>query len=161
MKQFIERVGFMSHRPPAWTFDKFAVLMAVYGGFGGKESNEYMNGIFTSFGINVVASVELQISTRSEQEKTHNHEQTTNALNTLIARIQKGERNPPTMTQLILFNLYKSISQFAKDYFEADYQYYQDKTDYYYDVDIPPEMNMKAKQIVQQELQKLMNPSLR
>ena len=143
MKQFIERVGFMSHRPPAWTFDKFAVLMAVYGGFGGKESNEYMNGIFSSFGINVVASLASQLA------------------NTLIARIEKGERNPPTMTQLILFNLYKSISQFAKDYFEADYQYYQDKTDYHLDIDIHPEMNMKAKQIVQQELQKMMNPSLR
>ena len=161
MKQFIERVGFMSHRPPAWTFDKFAVLMAVYGGFGGKESNEYMNGILTSFGINVVASVELQISTRSEQEQTYNHELTMKALNTLITRIEKGERNPPTMTQLILFNLYKSISQFAKEYFEADYQYYQDKTDYHFDTDIHPEMNMKAKQIVQQALQKMTNPSSR
>ena len=26
MKQFIERIGYMSHRPPTWTHDKFALL---------------------------------------------------------------------------------------------------------------------------------------
>jgi multimeric flavodoxin WrbA len=161
MKQFIERLGFMSHRPPAWTHDKFAMVMAVYGGFGGKESNKYMNGIFTSFGMNVVASLELQIATKSEQEQKYNHEQMMNTFNTLIGRIKKGERNPPTMTQLILFNLYKSISEYAKEYFEADYQYYKDKTNYHYDTDINSDMNMKAKQIVQKEIQKMMDPSLR
>ncbi|MCW4052053.1 MAG: hypothetical protein NWE78_02440 [Candidatus Bathyarchaeota archaeon] len=141
--------------------DKYVMVMAVYSGFGGKKSNEYMNEIFASFFLNVVASLELQIATKSEQETRYNHEQTMNAFNTLIARIQKGERNPPTMTQLILFNLYKSISEYAKDYFEADYQYYKDKTNYHYDTDINPDMDMKAKQIVLKELQKMMDPSSR
>ena len=103
----------------------------------------------------------LQMSTKSEEEQKYNHEKTMNAFNTLIAKIKKGERNPPTMTQLFLFNFYKSISEYVKDYFEADYQYYKDKTNYHYDTDINPDMNMKAKQLVMEEIQKIMDPSLR
>ena len=36
-----------------------------------------------------------------------------------------------------------------------------DKTNYHYDTDINPDMNMKAKQIVQKEIQRMMDPSLR
>ena len=131
MKQFMERTGFMSHRPRL--FDKYGMVMAVCGGFGADEANEFMEGIFSTFGINMVSSVELQFSTKNEEEKKYNHEQTIKAFDTLIARIKKGERNAPTMTQLVMFNLFRSLSALYKEYFEADYQYYNDKTDFYYE----------------------------
>ena len=159
MKQFMERVSFITHRPRL--FDKYAMVMAICRGFGADKANEYMNDIFSSFGFNVVPSLELQFSTKNEEEKKYNHEKTIKAFNTLIARIEKGERNKPTMTQLVMFNLFKTISELNKEYFEADYQYYKDKTDFYYDTKLNFFKKTLAKRIVKKEIKKIMNPSLR
>ena len=65
------------------------------------------------------------------------------------------------MTQLVMFNLFKAISELNKEYFEADYQYYKDKTDFYYDTKLNFFKKMLAKRIVKKEIKKIMNPSLR
>lgn len=159
MKKFIDRLGYEAHRPRF--YDKYAMVMAICGGFGAKEANKYMNGIFTSFGFSVVSSLELQISTKSDEEKIYNHEKTVKAFNTFITRIKKGQRNAPTLRQIIMFNLFKSISELAKERFEADYQYYKDKTNFFYDRKLNFFKKMLAKRIVRNEIRKIMNPSLR
>jgi multimeric flavodoxin WrbA len=131
MKNFMERLGYEAHRPRF--YDKYAMVIAVCGMFGAKETNEYMNAIFTSFGFNVVSSLELQIATKSEKEKKYNHKQTMNAFDTFITKIKKGQRNIITMGQMVRFNLFKLISGYNKERFEADYQYYKDKTNIPYD----------------------------
>jgi hypothetical protein len=135
--------------------------MAVCGGFGADKANKYMNDIVSTFGFNVVSSLELQISTKSEEEKAYNHEKTMKAFDTFITAIKKGKRNTPTMTQLVMFHLFKSISELDKEYFEADYQYYKDKTDFYYDTKLNFFKKMLAKRIVRKEIKKILNPSLR
>jgi multimeric flavodoxin WrbA len=130
MKNFMERLSYEAHRPRF--YDKYAMVMAVCGMFGAKETNEYMNDIFTSFGFNVVSSLELQIAAKSEKETAYNHEKTKKAFDKFITRIEKGQRNNATMGQIVRFNLFKLISEFNKEYFEADYQYYKDKTDFPY-----------------------------
>ena len=75
MKTFIERTGFLGHRPRF--YDKYAMVMAVCSMFGAEETNKYMNGIFTSYGFDVVSSLELQVATKSEEEKRFNHEKWT------------------------------------------------------------------------------------
>ena len=60
-----------------------------------------------------------------------------------------------------MFNLFKSISEVAKEYFVADYQYYKDRTDFYYDTKLNPFKNMLAKRIARKEMGKIVNPSLR
>ena len=92
-----------------------------------------MSDIFTSFGFNVVSSLELQIATKSEKEKKYNHEQIMKAFDTFITRIQKGQRNAITMGQMVRFNLFKLISGYNKERFKEDYQYYKDKTNIPYD----------------------------
>ena len=101
------------------------------------------------------------MTTKSEEEKKYNQEKTTDAFNAFITRIQEGKRDKPTLTQIIMFNLLKSISELYKEHFQADYQYYKDKTDFYYDTKLNPFKNMLAKRIVRKELRKLLNPSLR
>jgi multimeric flavodoxin WrbA len=159
MKEFMGRIGYETHRPRL--YDKYAMVMAVCGGFGAKEANEYMSGIFATTGLNVVSSLELQVATKSEEEKKYNREKTNNAFNTLITRIKEGKRNKPTLTQIIMFNLLKSISELAKEHFQADYQYYKDKANFYYDIKLNPFKNMLVKRIVQKEIKKILNPSLR
>ena len=159
MKEFMGRLGYETHRPRF--FDKYAMVMAVCGGFGAKEANEYMSGIFATTGLNVVSSLELQVATKSEEEQKYNHEKANAAFNKFIASIEEGKRNKPTMTQLVMFNLLKSISELAKEYFQADYQYYKDKTDFYYDTKLNPFKNTLAKRIAKKEIKKMLNPSLR
>jgi len=131
MKNFISRTGYEGHRPRF--YDKYAMVMAVCAMFGAEEANKYMNDIFTSYGFNVVSSLELQVATKTEKENTYNHEKTTKAFNTFITRIKKGQRNTITMGQMVRFNLFKLISEYNKERFKADYQYYKDKTNIPYD----------------------------
>jgi len=154
MKHFIDRLGFMPHRPRL--FDKYAMVMAICGGFGADKANEYMHGIFSTFGINVVSSLELRIATKSEEEKIYTHEQTMKAFDTFIARIKKGQRNAPTMTQLVMFNIFKAISEWNKEAGKADYEFYKDKTEFFYDAKINPFKKMLAKRIAGKEIKKMM-----
>lgn len=154
MKKFMERLGFMSHRP--CFFGKYAMVMAVCGGFGAKEANKYMNGIFSTFGFDVVSSVELQIATKSEKEKTNTHEQTRKAFDKFITSIKEGKKNPPTLTQIIMFNIFKAISDWNKKKGIADYQFYKDKTDYFYDAKMPFFKKKLARWIAGKEIKKMM-----
>ena len=145
MKNFMERLGYEGHRPRF--YDKYAMVIAVCGMFGAKETNEFMEGIFTSFGFNVVSSLELQMATKTEKEKTYNHEKIIDAFNGFIARIESGQRKPPPLGQLIRFNIFKSISELNKERFVADYEYYKDKTGLPCDGKINPFKKFLAKRI--------------
>ena len=46
----------------------------------------------------------------------------------LIDGIKKGEEYSPDIGQLVRFNIFKMLSTAFKEHFEADYQYYKDKT---------------------------------
>ena len=135
MKRFIERVGYMSHRPRF--HDKYAMVMAVAGGFGTEEANQYMSDIFSSFGFNMVSDLELMIATKSEKENAYNRTKMTEAFDTLISRIRKGERNPPEIRQLVMYEIYKALSMKLPDYYKADHQYYTNQPDYPYEGRIP------------------------
>ena len=127
MKIFFERTGYEGHRPRF--YDKFAMTIAVCGMFGAKETNKFMSDIFTSYGFDVVSSLELQVATKTEKETLYNHKLITEAFNAFIDKIEKGERDPPPMGQLVRFNIFKLVSKHQKDYFKADYEYYKDKSD--------------------------------
>jgi multimeric flavodoxin WrbA len=126
MKNFMERLGYEAHRPRF--YDKYAMVISVCAMFGAKETNKYMYDIFTSFGFNVVSSLELQIATKSEKEKIYNHDLITKAFDTFVANINKGQKNKISLGQLVRFNLFKLISEHNKGRFKADYEYYKDKT---------------------------------
>jgi multimeric flavodoxin WrbA len=154
MKNFIERVGYISHRPIF--HDKFAMLMAVCGGFGADEANRYMDDIFSSFGFNIVSSVELRIGTKSEREKTYNRGLTTATFDTLISRIEKGERNSPSLRQLIMFEIFKLLAEKFPDTYQADYEYYKDKPEFPYDGKISFFKKVMAKRIAKSSVKEMM-----
>ena len=131
MKIFFERTGYEGHRPRF--YDKFAMTIAVCGMFGAEETNKYMSDILTSYGFDVVSSLELQIATKSEKETLYNHKLIVEAFDAFSDKVEKGERSRPPMGQLVRFNLFKLISEHQQDYFKADYLYYKDKTDFPYD----------------------------
>jgi hypothetical protein len=128
MKNFLERVGYEGHRPRF--YDKYAMVIAVCGMFGARETNGYMSGILTSFGFDVVSSLELQVATKTEKEKAYNHERTVEAFDAFITSISKGQRNTPTVGQIMRFYIFKTISQANKEHFVADYEFYKDMADF-------------------------------
>jgi len=147
MKSFFERIGYMSHRPRF--YDKFAMVLSVCKGFGTTPANQYMEDIANSFGFSVVSSLGLKFSTESEKEEIYNFKQMFDTFKIFIDKIEKGVRNPPTISNLVMFNLFKHISETYKDKFEADYAYYKDKTEYPYDGQINVFKKMLAKRYVQ------------
>jgi multimeric flavodoxin WrbA len=155
-KQFIDRLGYLGHRPRF--FDKYAMVMAIGGGFGADEANEYMSGIFSVFGFNVVSTLELYIASKEERESTYTREKTINAFDKLINGIKKGQEITPTpsLTQMIYFNIFKAVSEINKKEGIADYEYYKDKTDYYYDTKLNPFKKMLANRISGKEIKKMM-----
>lgn len=155
MKYFIGRLGFLGHRPRF--FNKYVMVMAIGSGFGADKANEHMNGIFSVFGFNVVSSLELYIATKSEQENAYNQEKTIEAFEKFISTIKSGQKPSPTMTQLIYFNIFKAISEWNKKAGKADYEYYKDKTDFFYEAKINPFKKMIAKRIAGKEIKKMMN----
>jgi multimeric flavodoxin WrbA len=129
MKNFFERVGYIDHRPRF--YGKYAMLMAVCAGFGADNANEYMEGMCSIFGFSIASSVVLKIASKSENEKAFTHKQTIEAFDRFIQTIKDTEGRLPSisLTQLIYYNVFRTLSQLQKDMYKADYKYYKDKTD--------------------------------
>jgi len=144
MKKFIERTGFFGHRPIF--FDKFAMVIGNCKGFGAKEVTKYMKGIFTSYGFNVVSTLELQISTKSEREQKYNKALSIKAFNIFLEKMKNKEKTTPSIMQVVMFNMLKYVSEVDKEYMSADYEYYKDKNNFYYKTKIPFFKEFIAKQ---------------
>ena len=152
MKKFMDKLGYIAHRP--YFFDKYALFIATCKGFGADLANEYMSGNIGQYGFNVVSSLDLYISTKSEAETQYNQEQIARAFEKLISAIRKGERSKLKFGQLVYFYIFKAISELNKKQGIADYEYYKDKADYYYDIKIPSYKMKFAKWIAGKEIKK-------
>ena len=151
LKNFIDRTGYLAHRPRF--FDKFAMSITTGAGYGLDEPNKYMSKMFTGFGFNVAPSLELQVLPKkimSEKRKAENQKKTIKAFDAFIDKINKNERDKPSKELVIVFNIFKTVSELCKDVYKADYEYYKDKTDYYYDAKISFYHKLVAKSVEKQ-----------
>lgn len=149
MKKFFDRLGYFGHRPRF--FDKFAMTMATGAGYGIDKSNKYMSSMLSSFGYNIAPSLELQTLPKklmSEKREAENQKKAFDAFDTFIARIKKGVRDKPEIGLVVVFNLFKAVSQAFPDVYRADHEYFKDKTNYYYDTKIPFYKQMVADKYV-------------
>ena len=152
MKKFVDKFGYIAHRP--YFFDKYALFIATCKGFGADMANEYMSSNIGQYGYNVVSTLDLYISTKSETETQYNTEQTFQAFEKLISEIRKGERYKPKFGDLVYFHIFKAISELNKKEGITDYEYYKNKTDYYYDLKIPFYKNRFAQWVAGKEIKK-------
>lgn len=137
MKNFFDRFGYYAHRPHF--FDKYAMSLVTCSGYGAEDTIRYMNKMLTVFGFNLVSPLELHIrpGKMPQKNKIRNYEKAIEAFGKLIARIEKGGREKATINMMVPFNIFKYVSQIDKETMSADYNYYKDKKDYYYDTKIP------------------------
>ncbi len=154
MKKFMDKLGYIAHRP--YFFDKYAMFIATCKGFGADLANDYMSSNIGQYGFNVVSSLDLYISTKSKAETQCNKEQTAHAFEKLISAIKKGERCKPKFGHLVYFHIFKAISELNKKEGIADYEYYKDKKEYYYDIKVPFYQMKFAKWIAGKEIKKMM-----
>ena len=152
MKKFIDKFGYIAHRP--YFFDKYAMSIATCKGFGADLANEYISSNLGQFGFNMISPLDIYVSTKSKAETQYNKEQTVKAFKKLISAIQKGERFKPQFGYLVYFHIMKAISELNKKEGVADYEYYKNKTNYYYDVKIPFYKMRFAKWIAGKEIKK-------
>ena len=59
------------------------------------------------------------------------------------------EKNKPSLKMLIPFNIFKYVSKLDKELMKADYEYYKDKGDYYYETKIPFYKRIIAKKLTE------------
>jgi multimeric flavodoxin WrbA len=137
MKIFFERLGFFAHRPVF--FDKYAMSLATCSGYGADEALKYMDKMLSVFGFTLAPSLELQIrpGKMPDNKKVQNHKKTIEACNRLFNKIEKGERAKPSINLMVPFAIFKYVSEIDKGTMKADYEYYKDKSDYYYDTKLP------------------------
>lgn len=154
MKKFVERTSYIAHRPIF--FGKYAMALTTCAGFGADLTCKYLNENFTQSGYNFVPSVELKVATKSEYETDFNRLKALNGYEKLINAIKSHEKFEPSLGQLVYFNIFKSISEWNKTKGWADYRFYKDKKDFYYDIKIPFVKNKIAKWIAGRETKKLM-----
>ena len=152
MKKFMDKLGYIAHRP--YFFDKYAMFVSTCKGFGADLANEYMSSNIGQYGFNVVSSLDLYVSTKSEAETKYNQDQMVQEFKKLISAIQSGERIKPKLGDLVYFHIFKAISELNKKEGIADYEYYKDKTGYYYDVEVPFYKKRFAKWIAGREIKK-------
>jgi multimeric flavodoxin WrbA len=152
MKNFIDRFGYLAHRPQF--FDKYAMSVTTVSGYGAEFAIQYMDKMTKVFGFEVVPPLDLTVrpGKQSEEAKQYNKNKTIEAFKVFISRIEKGERSKPTLNYLVPFHVFKLVSELEGDYMTADREYYKDKTNYYFDIKINPLKTMIAKRVARKEI---------
>ena len=137
MKNFFDRFGYLAHRPQF--FDKYAMSMVTCSGYGAESALAYMDKMLGIYGFNLAPSLELQVHPGKVQESTLaiNREKSIQAVEALIDKIETGKRDQPSIGLMVPFMIFKYVSKLDKDLMAADFGYYKDKRDYFYDVKIP------------------------
>jgi len=147
IKNFFDRFGYLAHRPQF--FDKYTMSMVTYSGYGAEEALKYMDKMLSTFGFNLVPSLELQFRPGKIPEKNTvlNMEKSKRAVKILMEKIERGEKNKPSLKKIVPFNIFKYVSKLDKELMKADYEYYKDKGDYYYEMKIPFAKKIIAKKL--------------
>jgi multimeric flavodoxin WrbA len=137
MKNFFDRFGFYGHRPNF--FDKYAMSLVTCSGYGAEDALKYMEKMLSVFGYNLVPPLELHFrpGKTPDKMKTANQEKAKKAFDKFIDRITEGDKDDPPLDMLVPFGIFKYVSEIDKENMSADYEYYKDKTDYYYETKIP------------------------
>ena len=147
IKNFFERFGYLAHRPSY--FNKSAMLMVTYSGYGAEEALKYMDKMLSAFGFNLAPSLELQFRPGKIPEKNIvlNMEKSKRAVKIFMEKIESGEKTKPSLKKIIPYNIFKYVSKLDKELMVADYEYYKDKGDYYYETKIPFYRKIIAKKL--------------
>lgn len=135
MKNFIDRFAYCNHRPQF--FDQKLMLIANSGGAGMKETIEAMRNTF-GVGPEIVSEITYMTPPWELSEKAEAKQENTvkKAAENFYHSILNGRREVPGFNKYFRFKFFKNVSSSVKDHLPADYEYYKDKDEYYYETKI-------------------------
>jgi multimeric flavodoxin WrbA len=141
MKNFLDRLAFVFHRPRF--FRKSFMAVVTQGVYGGGKIVKYLEEVAGFWGFSVVPGVcvtTLEPRPTAEQEAIDRAVQA--AANRLASAIRGRAPASPSLFRLAIFRLTRSSYKAAPDEQSRDYRYFRDQgwltSDYYYNVQIGP-----------------------
>lgn len=152
MKNFFDRFGYLAHRPQF--FEKYAMSLATGSGYGAEYAIQYMDKMAAVFGFNVVPSLNVSVRPGKAKEKDRhlNEKKIIEAFRVLLSSIEKRTKTKPTLNSLVPFHIFKLVSELDSKTSPADYEYYKDRKEYYYDTKISPLKTFIAKRVARKEI---------
>lgn len=135
MKNFIDRLAYLCHRPAY--HGKKAVALSTSGGIGLKETLNYMELVAESWGYDVAAKCGQVTPPWPQRDAMKNKNR--DKLLKSASRFDKSQKSVPAKNQRKIsvsfknymgFRIFQTVSQEVKEYMPADYQFYKNK-EYY------------------------------
>lgn len=155
MKNLIDRMAFVSHRPSF--FGKHAMVVVTSCGGGIAETADYLEDIIRSWGFTFVNKVGvMRHPAVKASEKTE--DKIRSSANQFYSAIKLKEIGKPRLRDLIQFRMMRFNAIESSSHFSADYEFYKDKKDYYTDVKINAFKNNLAR-LLEKLILKLMGNS--
>lgn len=135
MKTFLDRLGFVFHRPRF--FGKTFTSIVAQGIYGGGKIVSYLDFVGNGLGFNTVKGSCITTLDPMTEKQQHKIDRVLAAhARRYYARLEKPGYPVPTLIQLMIFRMGRTKIRLELDDSFRDYTYYTDKgwfeSDYYY-----------------------------
>jgi len=142
MKNFIDRMSYVCHRPSY--FGKYALVVTTSGGGGIPDVLKYLESMANTWGFACVDKLGVM-----NHPGTAPSSKTATKIKAAAQKFHLAVKNKevysPKFTSIIQFRIMKLNSQASALHFPADHEYYQDKKGYFIKVRLNPLKNAAAK----------------
>ncbi len=144
MKKFLDRLGFVFHRPRF--FGKVFTSVVVQGIYGGPQMVRYLDFVGEGLGFDVVkGSCHLTIEPVTEEARRKTTEVLSAHGQRFHDRLLRSPYPAPTLKRLLVFRMARTSMHLMLDETARDYRYYRNngwfESDYYY----PTRLNVFGK----------------
>lgn len=148
MKVFIDKFGFIIHRPRF--FGKAFTSVVAQGVYGGHDILKYLNFVGMTLGFNTVkGSCITTLEPMSENQKKKNDDLIAKQSKQFYARLVNNSLPKPGLFDLMMFRMSRTRIQIVLDESFRDYTYYREqgwfKSDFFYPVKLNPVKKLLGK----------------
>ncbi len=135
MKLFLDRLGYMCHRPEC--HGKTFTSIVVQGFFGGGKILKYFDLMGTALGFDVVkGTCSTALVPMTEKERQERDAALAKQATRFRAQLAKGVPHVPGLLELVMFRMGRNNVRLELDETDADYKYYAERgwfdSDYFY-----------------------------
>lgn len=148
MKQFLDRLGFIFHRPQF--FGQTFTSIIAQGVYGGHKIVKYFNFIGKALGFTVVKGICVtNLEPVSEKAVLKNEKKIDQLSKKFYVQLVKNELPKPSLFDLFIFRMSRTSMRIKQDESFRDYNYYQEKgwfqSDFFYPVKLSPVKKLVGK----------------
>ncbi len=135
MKVFLDRFGFMGHRPRY--FGKIFTSIVTQGFMGGNKIVDYLDLVGNSLGFNTVKGIRITaLDNETEKKRQEINRALAEHSKRFYAKLAKPVYPTPTLLKLMIFRMSRTTMKQFLDDKSRDYRYYAEKgwleSDYFY-----------------------------